>query len=199
MTLGRRYFEDLYESGDDPWGFRTRWYEGRKRQLTLAALPRPYYENVFEPGCATGLLTRELAARSGRILAMDISASALLSARAGRPENVEFRRGAVPADWPAGFFDLVVVSELGYYLDEEDCKQLGDLAASTGGDLVAVHWRHPVQEYPLTGDRVHHIIERSAADHGLARLCRHDERDFRLAVWSHDRRSVGERTGLVGR
>ncbi len=61
MTLGRRYFEDLYEQDRDPWGFHTRWYEMRKRQVTLASLPGAYYETVFEPGCATGLLTEELA------------------------------------------------------------------------------------------------------------------------------------------
>ncbi len=157
------------------------------------ALPRPYYQSVFEPGCAIGLLTRELAARSGRVLAMDISAAALQQGQAGPPENVEYRRGSVPTDWPSGSFDLVLVSELGYYLDEEECRQLADLAASTALDLVAVHWRHHVEGYPLTGDHVHNLL--AAAP--LTQLCRHDEKDFRLAVWSHDSHSVAQRTGLI--
>ena len=72
MTLGQPYFDDLYRHHPDPWGFRTRWYETRKRQMTMAALPDQHYASVFEPGCSIGLLTRLLAARSDRVLAMDI-------------------------------------------------------------------------------------------------------------------------------
>jgi SAM-dependent methyltransferase len=197
MTVGRRYFEDLYEHDGDPWGFRTRWYEARKRQMTLAALPQRYYETVFEPGCAIGLLTRELASRSGRVLAMDISSVALRQARSVLPENVELVRGSVPADWPAGHFDLIVLSELGYYLDVDDCRCLAELAVSAASDVIAVHWRYAVHDYPITGDRVHGIIERAALDHGLAQLCSHVEPDYLLDVWSRDHRSVGRRTGLV--
>ena len=103
----------------------------------------------------------------------------------------------MPSDWPSGSFDLVLVSELGYYLDEEECRRLAELAAGTADDLVAVHWRHDVEGYPLTGDQVHNLIERAAADHGLTRLCSHDEEDFCLAVWSRDQRSVAQRTGLI--
>ena len=31
------HFEALFASNDDPWGFRTRWYEARKRSLTITA------------------------------------------------------------------------------------------------------------------------------------------------------------------
>jgi SAM-dependent methyltransferase len=197
MTLGHSYFEDLYRLDGDPWGFRTRWYETRKRQLTLASLPDRHYGTVFEPGCSIGLLTAELAARSGRVLAMDISAAALQQAQACPADNVEFRVGSVPADWPPGRFDLVVLSEIGYYMDQDDCHQLADLAVNAARDLVEVHWRHPVEEYPLTGDQVHHIIEGVALAHELARLCSYVDTDFRLTVWSRDRRSVASRTGLV--
>lgn len=197
MTLGASYFEDLYRQDGDPWGFRTRWYELRKRHLTLAALPQQHYGTVFEPGCSIGLLTSELAARSGRVLAMDISNVALEQARTGQPKNVELRRGSVPSDWPEGQFDLVVLSELGYYLDGEDCGHLANLAVATARDVIAVHWRHPVQDYPLTGDDVHHIVEHIAVEQGLIRLCTHVEADFRLDVWSRDHRSVAARTGLI--
>ena len=99
-------------------------------------------------GCSIGLLTRLLAARADRVLAMDIAAAALQQAHAHVPDHVHLRQGAVPADWPSGRFDLVVLSELGYYLDEKDCQQLASLAATSAGDLVAVHWRHPVEDYP---------------------------------------------------
>jgi SAM-dependent methyltransferase len=196
MTLDQRYFDDLYRRHRDPWGFRTRWYETRKRQLTMAALPNRRYGSVFEPGCSIGLLTQLLAGRSDRVLAMDVSPAAVQQARAGLAAHVQLQQGSVPQDWPAGRFDLVVLSELGYYLDEPTCQQMAEMAATAAGDLVAVHWRHPVEDYPLTGDRVHQIVQQAAIEHGLAEICDHVEADFHLAVWSHDHRSVAARTGL---
>jgi SAM-dependent methyltransferase len=197
MTLDRTYFDELYRLHPDPWGFRTRWYETRKRHLTMAALPDQRYASVFEPGCSIGLLTQLLAARSDQVLALDISPAALEQARGGLPAHVQLRQGSVPGDWPAGRFDLVVLSELGYYLDEPNCTQMAEMAVTTARDLVAVHWRHPVENYPLTGDHVHQIIQQAAVEHGLAQICDHVEADLRLTVWSHDHRSVGARTGLV--
>jgi hypothetical protein len=65
-------------------------------------------------------------------------------------------------------------------------------------DLIAVHWRHRVTDYPLTGDQVHAVVAAAAVGAGMARLVDHVEEDFRLDVWSHDRRSVARRTALVG-
>ena len=50
MSVDDRYFDGLFAGNDDPWAFRQRWYEQRKRAITLAALPRPRYRSVFEPG-----------------------------------------------------------------------------------------------------------------------------------------------------
>ena len=37
---GGQFFDDFYrEQGQDPWGFTDRWYEQRKRAVTLAACP----------------------------------------------------------------------------------------------------------------------------------------------------------------
>ena len=38
MSMTDGYFDRLFETSDDPWAFRQRWYERRKRALTLAAL-----------------------------------------------------------------------------------------------------------------------------------------------------------------
>jgi SAM-dependent methyltransferase len=196
MTLDRSYFERLYRDHQDPWEFRTRWYEARKRRLTMAALPDERYLSVFEPGCSIGLLTAELAERSDHVLATDISAQALEQARSALPGHVELRRGAIPTDWPAGRFDLIVLSEVGYYLDLEDCHLLAELAITTGRDVIAVHWRHLVDDYPLTGDEVHEVIGRCADRGGLAMVASHLEADLRIEVWSTDHRSVATRTGL---
>jgi SAM-dependent methyltransferase len=197
MTVPRSYFEALYRSGDDPWQFRTRPYEARKRQITMAVLPDPNYRAVFEPGCSIGLLTAMLAERSERVLAMDVSTQALEVARRGLPSGVEFREGAIPGDWPEEQFDLVMLSEVAYYLDVEDCRRMAGRAATSTRDLVAVHWRHPVDDYPLSGDEAHSVIGKVVETHGFGRLLSHCEDDFRLDVWSTDHRSVAARTGLL--
>ena len=41
MSVATPYFDQLFAGNDDPWAFRQRWYEQRKRALTLAVLTRP--------------------------------------------------------------------------------------------------------------------------------------------------------------
>ena len=89
-------------------------------------------------------------------------------------------------------------SELAYYFDRRDCGVLSRRAVSATQDLVAVHWRHPVEGYPLTGDMVHEVLHRAATDEGMIRMTSLVEADLRLDVWSRDRRSVARRTGVPG-
>jgi 2-polyprenyl-3-methyl-5-hydroxy-6-metoxy-1,4-benzoquinol methylase len=200
MSLPVGYFDELYAGDDDPWGFERRWYERRKYALTLAALSRERYASAFEPGCSVGVLTAALADRCDRLLAVDAAAAPVATARArlaDRP-HVRVEQRAVPAHWPAGRFDLVVLSEVGYYLDPADLALLVTAAAESldpGGDLVAVHWRYPVDDYPLRGDAVHAAL---AARPELARTCRHVEADFLLEVYARTpaARSVAQVEGL---
>ena len=126
---------------------------------------------------------------------MDNSAAALQQARAGLPRNAELQAESEPADLPPVRFDLVRALRSGYHLDEKDCHQLASLAMNTARDLVAVHWRHRVEDHPLTGDQVHPVIQQAATNHGLERICNHIEADFRLAVRSRDQPSVASRAG----
>ncbi|MDQ1085265.1 PIG-L family deacetylase [Microbacterium sp. SORGH_AS_0344] len=199
-SVGQAYFDDMYARHDDPWGFDSRWYEERKRAALLAALPWRHYRATFEAGCSTGALTAHLADRSDRVLAVDLAPAALERARrrlAGR-DHVELRRAMLPDDWPEGAFDLVVLSEVAYYWAGADLDR-GLTAAvaslSPDGHLVACHWRHPVAEYPHTGDDVHDAL---AARPDLVRLVRHEEEDFVLEVFGHPgARSVATEAGLV--
>lgn len=186
MSLPATYFEGLYRSTGDPWSFRTRWYEQRKRALTLASLRRNRYRSCFEPGCSLGLLTAALAERCDAVLACDVSDRAVCAARetVDPVPNVRLLRRSVPEWWPSGPFDLVVVSEIGYYFDPETVASLWRSARAClepGGDLVTVHWRHPVEDYPLTGDTVHDLLANTG---GLERTLRHEEPDFLLEVYT---------------
>jgi len=183
-TLPTSYFDDMYRDRDDPWDFAGRWYERRKRAVIMASLPRQRFRRVFEPGCSTGELSAELARRSDSLLATDVADRAIETARsrlAGTP-NARVERLRVPEEWPSDSFDLVVLSELAYYLDERAAHALGAAARSslTGdGALVVCHWRHAVADYPLTGDRAQQLVREGS---GLDAQVTHLEQDFILQV-----------------
>ena len=93
-----------------------------------------------------------------------------------------------------------MLSEVLYYFGDHDLEQVLKQASGSlepDGTLLAVHWRHPVAEYPRTGDDVHQVL---AAQPGLARLVRHDEPDFLAEVYIRTDgtpASVAQATGLV--
>jgi trans-aconitate methyltransferase len=154
------YFDRCWGDSDDPWAHARRWSETRKYRLTVAALPRPHYRRSFEPGCGIGVLTTLLAARSDDHLAMERHQRGVDATRrrcAALPE-VTVTAGRIPADWPEGAFDLIVLSEVLYYLSAGELADVLDrveAALVPDGDLVAVHYRPTVPEHAWTGDEVH--------------------------------------------
>ncbi|CAN5309971.1 SAM-dependent methyltransferase [soil metagenome] len=183
--LPDEYFHAMYARDPDPWGLASRWYERRKYALTAASLPAQRYRSAFEPGCSIGVLTRLLAERCDRLLATDVAEAALAqaSARTADLPHVTVERRAVPDDWPSGTFDLVVLSEVGYYQRPPGLDRLlrrAVAALRTGGHLLAVHWRPFVADYPLTGDQVHAALADRAE---LGGLVRHVEERFVLEVF----------------
>ena len=202
MTLDPGYFRDRYASSADPWGLAERWYEARKYALTVALLPRQRYGAAFEPGCSIGVLTTLLAPRCDRLLACDVVPDAVAAARsraAGLPA-VRVEQRVIPGEWPPGSFDLIVWSELLYYFDDADLGQvlgLGIGSLRPGGQILAVHWRHPAPDHPRTGDDVHEDL---AAHPGLARLARYRDPDFTAEVYGRadgDLRSVAQAGGIA--
>ena len=202
MSLEQGYFDQMYAASRDPWGMTTRWYEARKYALSLALLPEWHYQEAFEPGCSVGVLTAMLAARCGQVLAWDASAGAVRSAAArtaGLP-NVCVRQGTIAGDWPPGQFDLVVFSEVLYYFAGRELDEVLDAGVASlrpGGTILAVHWRHPVADYPRSGDDVHRVL---AARRDLALRVGHTEADFHAGVYQRAGQplvSVAEAEGLV--
>lgn len=200
MSVADAYFDELFSHSSDPWSMRQRWYEQRKRDLTLAALPQQRYGLGFEAGCANGELSLRLAERCDDLLCCDTSAKAVSLARQRLQSaaHVRVQRARLPEQWPTGEFDLIVISELGYYLDPHDLYLLigkAREALAEGGTLLACHWRHAIAECPQSGDQVHACLhERLHLEH----LLRHEETDFLLDVWGTAATSVAEREGLLG-
>lgn len=197
-SLGEEFFDDFYTGRSDPWGFESRWYEERKRAVTLASLPRARFRAGLEIGCSTGVLTEALSGRCDTVLGVDIAAAPLEVARRRLGDRACLEQLTTPGEWPEGEFDLVVLSEVGYYYGREDLSTMLERAAGSltaDGVMVLCHWRHPVAEYPLGGDEVHAAAVRRV---DLVRLVRHVEEDFLLDVLVHPPAvSVARETGLL--
>lgn len=190
-----RYFDELYAQASDPWGLDARFYEHRKRAALLAALTRPRFRRAFEPGCATGALTTELARRCDEVVAWDAVATAVDQAapRFADDPSVTIARGQIPGEWPAGSFDLIVLSEVGYY-----CADLTALTARIDGSLepdgvlVGCHWRHPASMHAHGAGAVH-----AALGSSLHLVVSHVEDDFLLQLWTRSGQSVAAAEGIV--
>ena len=162
-SLPPAYFERLYQRTPDPWNFQSSPYEAAKYARTLANLPRAQYTRALEIGCSIGVLTQQLAPRCASLLSVDVSESALAAARArcAALPQATFARLQIPNDRPTGPFDLILLSEVGYYWQRKDLDRAIALLATlqpTGAHLLLVHHTKPVPDYPLTGDEVHQIF-----------------------------------------
>ena len=158
--LGPAFFDDLYAANPDPWDFESSAYEAAKYDATIAALEGGRFATALEIGCSIGVLTDRLSRHCDALLAIDVAEAALERAKARVPD-VAFERREVPEEFPDGSYDLIVVSEVLYYLDEPAFRATLDAIERTlDGTLLAVHWRPPAERYPLTGDEVHERLSR---------------------------------------
>jgi trans-aconitate methyltransferase len=199
--LPDRYFNDVYASARDPWKLADRWYEKRKYAITMAMLPHQRYRHAFEPGCSIGVLTEQLVDRCDHVTACDVAQAALDAAgeRAAGRRNLTLCRASIDADWPRLDFDLVVLSEVAYYLSEATLRRVLDRECALladGATVVAAHWRHPVSDYPLTGDRANAMIVATA---GMSAVAHYRDDDVVIDVLQKGQAdSVARKTGVPG-
>ncbi len=164
--LEREYFEELYAGSTDPWSFESSEYERRKYARTLEALGGRRFGRALEVGASIGVFTAILAPFCDDLLAVDTSERAVTLARerlAGS-EHVRVEQRTLPEEMPQGPFDLIVASEVLYYLTRDlvlETLRLFEGALAPGGSLLAVHWRKQTETYPLLGDEVHELLVRN--------------------------------------
>ena len=158
-SLSEAYFREIYAASDDPWHFDTSAYEAEKYRATIAMLGRSSYRRALEIGCSIGVLTDDLATCCERLVAVDIDERPLARARRRcvSRTNVSFARMTIPHDVPPGVFDLVVISEVGYYWSDLDLARVRDLIVTYGAGttIELVHYLPRVDAYLRDGDAVH--------------------------------------------
>lgn len=149
------HFRRLYQAKDDPWEFATSAYEQGKYRHTLQTLGERRFCSGLEVGCSVGVLTQLLAARCERLLGIDIAAEPLVSARRRCAQGaVRFLQMQVPDEWPAERFDLIVLSEVLYFLSLNDiarCARHVVRSLLPGGVVLLVNWLGRSDD-PVSGD-----------------------------------------------
>lgn len=176
----------VHRERPDPWDVDSS-YERRKRAVSLASLPREHYPVALEVGCSVGALAVDLAARCDRLLAVDNSPAAvdLARRRTAGIDGLEVRLARVPDEWPAARYDLVSVSEVGYFLSPRRLAELVRVCVTSladDGHVLLCHWRHQPVGWPLAGPAVHDTFVDAFLAAGGRVLVEHQEPDFLLHV-----------------
>lgn len=185
-SLPPSYFEDMFAADPDPWRFESSAYERVKYDHTIAALAGRRFRRGLEIGCANGVLTSKLASHVDALVAIDVSASALATARRRCADlaNVSFEQMTFPEQAPAGEFDLIVVSEVAYYWSDGDLRAAGrrmSEALAVGGRVLLVHWTQAT-DYPQTGDGAVEKLADAVAS-PIRSMTTERTESYRLDIW----------------
>lgn len=136
-------FETLFQRDSDPWDYAGSLFEAYKRRELLRACGHRKFGRGLEIACANGETSRHLAPRCLNLLAVDASPTVVEAARRRvQAPGLRFAVARLPGETPRGPFDLIVASEILYYLAAADMAALLDKLAvslAPGGRLVLLH------------------------------------------------------------
>lgn len=137
-------FEAKFRENIDPWSYATSPFEAYKRRVLLRACGTRLYGRALELACATGETTLALAPKCLRLVAQDSAPTALEETRrrVGGNSRISIMLGRLPQEMPRGPFDLIVASEILYYLKPNDLRLLlvaVGRSLAPGGRLIILH------------------------------------------------------------
>lgn len=190
-------FDRLYAANADPWRVDDSWYEQRKLAVAMAALGQQEYQRGWDSACGTGHLAARLVRRCRHLLATDAAPAACELTRnrlagLGSAETAVHSLPEPPVGGTQDRFDLVVLSEVLYYLPPPDLDRMPAMltAVSAGSaEIVSVNWRHHPDDAYLSGSEAVRRLDHGLGPLGWIRLVRHDDQDF---VLHSRRRTTGE-------
>lgn len=144
--------KEKYRESSDPWNFRTSPYEQEKFLATRDALSRQHYHSALELGCGNGALAQHLAPVCDFYTGVDGVPRAVAAARRAVPDAT-IVEGYFPCDLPSGDHDLIVLSEILYFLGHEDIRALAEQIARRWpqSEILCVTYLGPTGN-PLQGE-----------------------------------------------
>ena len=168
--IGDRAAFDAAYDGGDPWasGEGRYLYQRRKYDVIAGLLPAGrHFGQALDLGAGLGLLGRRIAARSDAVLGLDISQTAVDTARVRNRDvaNLTFAQGDVQ-DLPEAMnarFDLVVIADTLYYLPrpitdavlKATALRVAALLAPGGLCLLANHYFFSADRDSRLSRRIH--------------------------------------------
>jgi SAM-dependent methyltransferase len=184
-------FDRMYAANADPFRVGDSWYEQRKIAVVLASLTSPTYHRTWDTACGTGHLAAALAPRSGYLLASDAAPTACRLTRErlaefGAAETTVHTLPAAPPDIAGQPFDLVVLSEVLYYLSPAESAEIpAMLEGATIGlaEIVAVNWRHHPDDAHVSGTSAIEQLDLALREYRWLPAVRHVDEDFLLCSW----------------
>lgn len=124
----RAEYEYKYATHGDYFAYRSRAYELKKYEDTLAVVLRERRARgaILETGCSIGVFTKMLAEHFDEVVATDISGEALRLAAdtVGPAGNVSYVRSEVESINLGRRFDVLMVAEVLLFVRERDSERL---------------------------------------------------------------------------
>ena len=178
------HFQRIYRTNSDPWDFQSP-YEQAKYGRTLGVLGDRRFASALEVGCSIGTLTHMLAPRCDSLLGLDIVEEPLQTARARCADQpqVQFQRMQIPMSWPEQRFDLILFSEVLYFLSTADIDRCVERALASllpNALIVLVNWLGQSDD-PTSGDDAAERFIQTSATHLMLR-CQERHEGYRLDV-----------------
>lgn len=208
------YFDTLYRDHSDPWEYQTRWYEKRKRDMCLAALPQDDYAYAIELGCGNGVFSELLAGRCLSLLSIDGNQKAvkLAKQRLINHTHIEVVQGVIPHALADGSsinnqtYDLIVISEILYYLPLADINKVItwiEHSLALDGTLLCCHWRYEIEGFVMTGQTVHQRLqqafnkENKESTVAFTHQSQIVDSDFLLDIWQRSAQTIAMQEQLI--
>lgn len=185
-------FDRMYTADPDPFRVGESWYERRKIDVVVACLTEQRYYRVWDTACGTGHLAAVVADRCDQLLATDASAEAcrIAADRLDRMPNVRVGVHELPAAPAAtsGAFDLVLLSEVVYYLAPQALDALAPMlqratVRAAPAEIVVVNWRHHPSDAHSSGSSAVGMLAAPLQQLGWQPAVQHDDEDFLLRSW----------------
>lgn len=171
--------EHIFRTLKDPWNFERSSYEQARLQVLLDEVKKYPHESVLEVGCAEGAFTEMLGAVAARVVAIDVSPTAVSRARERCPAATCMTQSLQEFS-TAELFDLAVCAETLYYI-KNVTQAINKLSSLARVCMVSYLGREARRLDPLFEQRTGTTITRFRIGEGLIK------RTMIVVVWRTDR------------
>lgn len=158
-------FSGRYESPEkDSWSYTSAPAHAERLQRILKALSPLSGKRVLELGCAEGFITQEIGKQSASVVACELSPLAAERTRnvcLGLPVTVI--AGDIRTCLPDGSFDLILASDVFYYLTASELSQVASTLANNASEdgrlIMANEWNSAYAQLTSPDQIIHTIMD----------------------------------------